>query len=445
MSLPMTNSGDDHHVPTWLTPAAQPFAMRLAAVIVFIIVVSITAWRIVSVLHVPPATPGVHQGLTDFHNSVYFPAVGFRDGYNPYSLEYVNHYPTSRLPPYSPAMFWLLYPFSMLPLPAADVAYFTFSCSLVIALAASALVFCRVPRTLVNVLGLATLIMLSRPGHINLLLGQITLIVVLGALWALELAYRKPVLGGVALAFTSLKPTFAVPLIWLMLCRRDFRTAIVGIAIGGLAAAAGFAPLVANHGIASVADSLLQSEAHLEADEMVAATSTWTRIDCVALVGKLFDWEPDRVTQVAIFVTGLLVAGGALWVTNSNDRQRGVDSLSALIVCTATLACVYHSTYCALLLVGPWLAVSVGRLGGQLPASLRAVLWLLITVPAVNYLSSRVVMTRLGVEEPLLKLLTMANGVCIAATLMLSIAVAVRCRLTSQSRLRQRLASSTSV
>lgn len=251
-----SNRLSNQHVPRWLMPAAQPFTVRLVVAILFGVAISLSAWRVQSVLHVPPASPEEHQGLTDFHNSVYFPAIGFREGFNPYSREYVEHYPTYRLPPYSPAMFWLLYPFSLLPVPAADVAYFAFSCGLVVAFAASALAVCRVPLTLANVLGLSTLILFSRPGHINVLLGQVTLIVVLGAIWALDLAKHRPALGGIALAVTTLKPTFGVPIMCLMLCRGNFRTVAVGAVIGWLAAAVGLIPIVMNHGFLSVVESI---------------------------------------------------------------------------------------------------------------------------------------------------------------------------------------------
>src|SRR5262245_40913702 len=212
----MTNDPEQNPIPRWLYPAAQPTALRIAVLLVFAGAVGLTAMRIYKTLHVPPAVPEFNQGLTDFHNSVYFPALGLREGFNPYSQDYVAHYPTYQLPPYSPAMFWLNYPYSLLPLEVANVVYFVFSCALVVALAASALAVCRVPLTLVNVLALATVILISRPGHVNMLVGQITLVLVLGAVWALELARRRPVLGGLALALTTLKPTFAIPILWLM-------------------------------------------------------------------------------------------------------------------------------------------------------------------------------------------------------------------------------------
>jgi hypothetical protein len=422
----MNNNTNRSHVPLWLFPEAQPIALRVVALLLFVLAVGLTAVRIQRTLHVPPAVPEFNQGLTDFHNAVYFPALGVRQGFNPYSQEYIAHYPTGYLAPYSPAMFWLHYPFSLLPIELANVAYFVFSCTLVVALAASALAICRVPLTIVNVLGLATLILLSRPGHVNLLLGQISLMLVLGAIWAIELAPRRPVLAGLALALTTIKPTFAVPVFWLLFCRRDFRAVFAGTLIGGTAAVCGLSPIVANHGWQSVLESVKECQAKIDADPMVATQTTWTRIDSVSLIGKIVGHEPDRVAVAAIAAACLLAAGWAVWRISRSRLAEGGDSLSALIISAATLACIYHGSYDALLLVGPWVAVSVGRLREQLPSRLRPVIWLLLTVPAINYFSTRMIITRFGIEEPFLRPLTMINSACIAMVLILSIGVALR-------------------
>ena len=432
----MTSDTKDH-VPAWLSPSAQPLILRAAVIVMFAAAVAISAVRIQRTLHVPPAVPEFNQGLTDFHNSVYFPALGLQIGLNPYSQEYVEQLPTYRLPPYSPALFWLSYPFSLLSLDAANVAYFSMSCVLVVALATSALYFCGLPISIVNVLGLGTLVLLSRPGHLAILLGQITLIPVLGAVWAMELSRRRPLLGGLALAFTTLKPTFAIPVIWLLFCRRDFRTAIAGALIGGAAAVGGLVPLVANHGIESVAQSLIETQGNLEHDKMVATETTWTRIDAVAFVGKLFGVEPDRLLQATLLAACLLLAGYALWRTSDTRLAEGADSLSSLVICATTLGCVYHGSYDALLLVVPWVAVSAGRLREQLPPQLRIPIFLLLTVPAINYICTRVVIGKLAITEPLLTPLTMVNSTCILIVMLVALGVALSPSRTRPSHQRE--------
>jgi hypothetical protein len=428
----MTNDQRQRTILRLLQPKAQPAWVRIAVGVAFVVVVALSVVRVSRSLHDPAVSAEAPTGLIDFHHVVYFPAVAFRDGVNPYSADYAQKYPVNRqYPPYSPGMFVLHYPFALMTLSMGNVVYYSISLALVVALAASALAVCRVPVGLTNVLGLSTLVLVSRPGHINLLLGQFTLPIVLGAIWALQLARTRPWLAGLALAVTTLKPTFGVPMVWLMFCRRDFRTTFAGVAFGGVLAVAGLAPLIANHGLEPVINSLRESESLHVADPVVDPETTWTRIDAQSLVGKLLTDKPPAWAELAVTATSLLAAGAAVWFTSRDRGAEGGDGLSALIICTATLACIYHSTYDALLLVVPWVAAAVGRLRGQLPARLRPAVWILLTIPAVNYLSARSVTEALGITGPLWTAITALNSICVTAVLLMAISFAVGPRQTS--------------
>ncbi|MEX2315535.1 MAG: glycosyltransferase family 87 protein [Pirellulales bacterium] len=407
----------------------QSVRAQFIVVIAFVLATAFSVWRVVHSLHDPQVSTAEPQGLIDFHHVVYFPAVAFRDGVNPYSEEYARRYPVNRrYPPYSPGMFVLNYPFALLPLPVGNVVYYVANWAMVIALAASALAVCRVPRTVVNVLALATLILVSRPGHINLLLGQFTLPIALGALWALELARTRPWLAGLGLALATLKPTFGVPLVWLMFCRRDFRAVFAGVAIGGGLAVAGIVPLVARDGVESVVAALRESASLHEADPVVDPETTWTRIDALSLVGKCLPTLPPSWLEPALTAACLLAAGWAVWRASGGLMADGADSLSALIICAATLACIYHSTYDALLLVAAWVGASAGRVRDQLPAGWRPIVWLLLTIPAINYLSSLELTSRLAVEGRLWTVLSAINSFSIATILLVAVYLAVRPR-----------------
>jgi hypothetical protein len=332
-------------------------------------------------------------------------------------------------------MFWLHYPVSLMPVHVANMVYYGASFGLVILLALSALAICRLPLSLCNVLGLATLILASRPGHINLLLGQVTLPMVLGAVWALQLARRWPAVAGIALAVTTLKPTFGVPLLWLMFCRRDYRAVAVGVVVAGVAATVGLVPLVADHGWASVLESLRQSNSLHESDPVVTPMTTWTRVDAISLVGKALDHEPSAAASLAVTAGCLLLAGWAVWRTSGTPLAEGADSLSALVIAAATLACIYHSTYDALLFVVPWIGVMFAELRQQLPGRLHWLFWILLTLPAINYFSARVVTRLLSIDGALFTVLTMLNSICVVAILVLAIGVALRRTLPASSAL----------
>lgn len=409
-------STSNAHAPRLLCPEAQPLALRVGVLALFSTVVLLSGWRVLQVLHRPGDVPEFQQGLTDFHHIFVYPATAAQDGVNPYSAEFMERLPVNRqYPLYSPVMFWMSYPLTFVSLAVADSIYFTATVLLVVALAASALSVCRLPRTMVNVFGLATLILLSRPGHVNLLTGQPTLIIVLGAVWALELARRRPNWAGVALAVTTLKPTFGVPFIWFLFCRRDYRAVTVGVAITCATIAAGFAPFVARQGLPSVLTSLREGQAQHEVDPTVSAQSTWTRMDAHAMLGKWLPTPPSGTVNLFITAVILLSAGWIIWRTKSVVLTEGADNLAALLICTATLVCIYHATYDALLLIVSWVGLAFGSLGKQVSARVRAILLGLLTIPAVNYLSARTFLSHFEIEGSLRTTLTSLNGTAILA------------------------------
>jgi len=429
---PTTPPSPRARVPEFLRPEKQPRAIKIAVILAFLAVVALSTWRVNRTLNRPPDYLPHTQGLADFHNGVYYPALAYRQGQNPYSEAYAREYPIGRqLPLYSPGMFWLHYPFAVLPLPIANVVYYLVSLGLVLALAYSALAVCRLPCSVTNVLGLATLILLSRPGHINLLLGQMTLPIVIGAIWSIELARKRPWLAGLAFALTTVKPTFAVPIIWLMFCRRDYRAVVWSVLIGGGLAIAALAPIVARDGLPAVIESLKKSQSLHENDPVVAAETTWTRIDTPALVGKLSPLKIAPAFDLLITAACLLAAGAAVFRISTLPQANGADSLSALIIAAATLACIYHSSYDALLLVVPWIGAAFGRLRDHLPSRLLPVVWFLLTIPALNYLSARSVTNALGVTGPLWTAITALNSICILVTLILAISIALSPRQTA--------------
>jgi hypothetical protein len=125
-----------------------------------------------------------------------------------------------------------------------------------------------------------------------------------------------------------------------------------------------------------------------------------------------------------------LIAGLAVWQIGKRPES-GADGLAALVIFASTLACIYHSTYDALLLVVPWVAIVFGRLRGELPARLRPLVWSLLAIPAMNYLSTESVMARLNLSDEVRAGITAINSIAVLTTLLIAISLALRPRQTA--------------
>jgi hypothetical protein len=414
-------------IPRFLRAESQGVVLRAVVIALFVCIVAITAARIANSFTVPTSSSQLTGRFEDFLNAVYFPATAYWSGVNPYSVEYAEAFPVEGTPAfYSPASFWLHLPFAMFPLKAASVVYFVFSILLVVALAASSLYFCGVPRTIVNVLVLSMLILVCRPGHLSLLLGQVTLPIVLGALWGIHWAKSRPWAAAVVLSITTLKPTFGVALIWLLFCRRNVRAALGAAAIGVLVATASMSALVLSDGWKPVLESLTRTRSLHRVDPSILPEITTSRIDIQVVLAKVAPELPDIPSMLIIAALCLLIAGWALFRTSGTPLGDGVDSVSGLIICTTALTCICHSNYDALLLVAPWVAASVGNLREQLPNGLRASVWLLLAIPAANYLLAKSVVEYFEFEGWWWILVTSLNALAILAVFLISNMVALR-------------------
>jgi hypothetical protein len=129
--------------------------------------------------------------------------------------------------------------------------------------------------------------------------------------------------------------------------------------------------------------------------------------------------------MIIVAAETLLLAGWAVYRTHGKSTGEGADSLSGLIIATATLACVYHAMYDGLLLVLPWVGAACGRLHFELPPWSRSIVLLALTIPAINFLSTRTAIERLDLHGSLLSAVTAINGVAILAVFLIAAGVAV--------------------
>src|SRR5581483_6442938 len=283
---------------------------------------------------------------------------------------------------------------------------------LTVALAWVALRAARERPTLATTAGLGALLLVSRPGQMNAINGNITAQVVLGAYAALVCAHRRTALAATGLALALMKPTIGLPLAAFLLFGRGDRRAVV---LGTLAAAVASAVVVAlilppAGGVAGLVASVRHGVEAFRLARETTPVSGWMRIDALAVLGKLarrpLPAPVEAAVSLAILGAGLigvrrfLAAGGA-----------AEAPVVTALICLTIAVFTYQQAYGALLLVLPMLALE--RDAPPLVGARRLVVVGLMAVPFANYLSTYTVLEHLGVHGWKFLVLTSANGVAL--------------------------------
>ncbi len=412
------------HARAALAAAATAFAAVVA-------LLSARAWQLVNV----PGRPDDHAWvLQDFRDAIYYPVRALFDGVNPYDpVAYFAAYPVGQeFPLYSPLTLVAHLPFGLMPYRAAEAAYFALTLLLTVVLAAACLRLAGRAMRAETVLALAALLLLSRPGQANLLLGQSTLQVVLPLLAAFAWCRTRPRAATVALALATLKPTFGVPAALLLLARGETRVGLAGLALGG--AAAGLltlGPLLSAGGVGPFLDALARSHAFTEASRLYSPLTSWLRIDLWALAVRVVGGPTGLgaeglLSALVLGVSGLALRRLAVGAVASGQAAAAQASLT--VACLAVLIGVYHQIYDVLLLAPVGLAAALGAPRALWEAHPRA-RWLiaaLLLVPFVNYASTNPILARLGVSGAGWQALVSVNGLAMLAAWAVAIDVARR-------------------
>jgi hypothetical protein len=164
--------------------------------------------------------------LLDFKDGLYFPTVAFFAGSDPYSPAYLAEYGVTSPFPYPPHALLLFRPFTLLPYGAAKLVYLVFALAMIVAIARVSVRLAGLESSPSWFWGAATALLVSRPGHMAVIEGQPSLIVIVAALAALD-DRARPWVRTVALAITTIKPTFGAPLLALALARGRWREAVL--------------------------------------------------------------------------------------------------------------------------------------------------------------------------------------------------------------------------
>ena len=415
----------------------------LAAVLLILLGIAFAGYRAHQRYAVPAAEFDFSKsGMSDFHNGVYFPAMAFREGINPYSEAATRNYPMARsAPPYSPVVFLLYLPLTWLELPAADIVFFALNVVLLVVTAglivsmvragvghqefqpAGFSLLARLNRDHLVIAWLAGFLLVSRPGHITLFTGYFTLQLVLGTLLAFHFSKSRPWLSGLGMLLASGKPTYIIPLIILMAARKDYRALLIGFVMCSVVATAGLGWLASHSDIPSVIEGIRQGQEAFDDDPTEDPKNTWTRLDTMGVIAKVAAIKPSGLQYLLGMLVILAPICWFIWRYVDDESESGGAGLTASIAILGLLVSIYHHSYDGLAAASVWCAVVLG--GTRLfPGLSPAKLWiagLLLTVPAINYLATLRFREWAGFnnQDIAWHVVTSANGVCLLVALLI--------------------------
>lgn len=397
--------------------AVPPRAKLVASILLFAAILCLTTLRTINVYHVPVAKETIRFGLCDFHNAVYFPGLAFARGENPYSSAYAAKYPVNReMSPYSP----LLLPFAsmmgILPLRLAEYVWYSTNVFLIFILSFALMYIAKIRINAHRMLLIASAILFSRVGQSNQILGQFGTYFCLFTLVAIRCARTNKHLSAIGLALASIKPTFGIPLILMMLVGKKFQPVALGVVIASLGAGLSLGWIVL-HDPSNLLASFENSHDAIVADKDVDPDSAWMRTDLTSVAARHFSIAGDLKGELIGMLIILLPAFFALWKLTKCAPSVEMKSLELAVVVTIIPLCIYHLSY-DLLVVLPAIALAVG---GQMFTTqrnamrYRIVYVALLTFPLFNYLAAYSVMERLHIDGLLRELAIVSNPLCILA------------------------------
>jgi hypothetical protein len=377
---------------------------------------------------------GLDWRMMDFRNQVYYPAKAFREGNNPYDASaFRQRYPTTRrFAPYLPHTLVIHLPWSALPFATAERVYFLWTLGLYVVVAALTVSMSGLPMTAMSVFGLATLVLISRPAHNNLLLGQLGAELAVATLASIAFARSRPWLSSLCLVAALAKPTYGVPLAAMMLVGGDVRVVARATLVTGTLCAFVASVLAWNAGgIASLLHTVYEGGSRYgrmlgEPQDLIS------RSDIPTLIGRLLwiriDWNMQIL--IALAVVGVACAALAKLRRVAGDREK---VLSTSVMCLALVLCSYHQAYDLIVLM----VIPVMLLATKAPSALpvRASRWAiaaLVSVPLVNYLASYHAIDYLGLTGWSVRIIGMLNAACLSAAFAIALAAIVRLHPTSQ-------------
>ena len=162
---------------------------------------------------------------------------------------------------------------------------------------------------------------------------------------------------------------------------------------------------------------------------------SWTRIDALAVVAKWTRKDPKELTHLIVMAAILLPALVILHLRRRRSLDDGLTGITGALILTSSIVSIYHQSYDALLLVAPIAGLAACKQGvwREMNPWGRVIVAGLMLTPLCNYLSTHMVLDRLGLEAMNARVLTSINGVSLAALLLVFLWIAYPKQAPSQS------------
>jgi hypothetical protein len=389
----------------------------LLASAIFALAVGFAAARVGFLTEAGGVRLGATWVMTDFYSAAYYPARAVLAGQTPYDRD-------ASYPPYAPTYLLVHLPFALLSPGPAGIAYFLFTVLLTLGLAPVALRLTRVKPDALRVLTLAGAVLLSRPGHWSLLLGQPAILLTTMAYLAFLYGKTRPALGGWALSATLLKPTYGVPITLLLWAWGRRRTVALGLGLAALLNLPLIALLAAlEGGLGQLLRAALSG--HQKFQDYVNPATNPTRTDATSLISRFVGVPLSTLAQVLLAAGVLLLSATVLRLLAKHATQNA-DALAIGIICLATSLVAYHQGYDLVLLSAPFLAAAMPSSLSGMPRGLRATLVVLFSILALNWITTASVLEAWQPPRPLWLALTSINGFCLVALFLAYLTLGIR-------------------
>jgi 4-amino-4-deoxy-L-arabinose transferase-like glycosyltransferase len=411
----------------------------MVAALFFAAVAGGTLVRTIAHMYVPGQPDAQRWGMQDFRDGIYYPAVAFLEGRNPYDVpDYTARYPVARkFPLFTPTTLATYLPFALLPPNAAAITFLVVCLGLTAVLAALVLIAAGITPTAARVFAVAGCVVASHPGQMALFIGQGAIYYAIGLVLAFAFGGTRPVLAGIGLALVLMKPTVGIPAASLLAVRGDHRVLAIGV---GLTAVLSFAVVTvligASGGVGAFLAAVADNYGRWGQDAAVKVTESVHRIDAFVLAGRSVGRPLTALEDLVI--TGAIL-GLAIWglrrAVPVEDAAR--RPLSSSVMIATILLGFYHQAYDAVFLALPLAFAATGAWGAAVPARLgRGVLYVGAAVLAANYFATDSFIDQFAVSGTTWIVLTSLNAVAMTAVYASCLGAAVGARKADQAERR---------